>query len=79
MQALLNLTNAGNTLSRLHSFYDTVENQIRGLSPFGKSPESYDDLLTPIIFANCQRTFRRVWLEAITIQNGHLMNHKTVS
>ena len=39
-----------NTLSSLQSFYDTVENHIRGLSSLSKSPESYSDLLTPIIF-----------------------------
>lgn len=43
MQALLNLTNV-NTLSSLQSFYDTMENHIRGLSSCGTSPESYGTL-----------------------------------
>ena len=50
MHPLLNLANAANTLSSLQLFYDTVENHIRRLSSLGKSPESYGDLLTPIIF-----------------------------
>ena len=50
MQALLNLSNVANSLSSLQSFYDTVENHIRGLSSLGKSPESYGDLFTPIVF-----------------------------
>ena len=49
MQALLNFTNATNTLSSLQSFYDTVENHIRGLDSLGRSPKSYGYLLTTII------------------------------
>ena len=59
MQALLNLSNVANSLSSLQSFYDTVENHIRGLSSLGKSPESYGDLLTPIVFGKLPKEVQR--------------------
>ena len=59
MQALLNLTNANNTLSSLQSFYDTVENHIRGLDSLGRSPESYGSLLTPIILGKLLKQVRK--------------------
>ena len=59
MQALLGLSSTANTLSSLQSFYDTVENHIRALSSLGKSPESYGDLLTPIIFGRLPREVQK--------------------
>ena len=59
MHALLNLSDVANSLSSLQSFYDTVENHIRGLSSLGKSPESYGDLLTPIIFGKLPKEIQR--------------------
>ena len=59
MQALLNLSNVTNSLSSLQSFYDTVENHIRGLSALGKSPESYGDLLTPIVFGKLPKEVQK--------------------
>ena len=59
MQALLNLCDVTNSLSSLQSFYDTVENHIRGLSSLGKFPESYGDLLTPIIFRKLPKEIQR--------------------
>ena len=59
MQALLNLSNATNSLSSLQSFYDTVENHIRGLSSLGKSSESYGDLLNPIVFGKLPKEIQR--------------------
>ena len=55
MQALLGLPSAANTLPSLQLFHDTVENHIRALSSLGKSPESYGDLLTPIIYGRLPR------------------------
>ena len=49
MQALLDLPKPLNTMTSLRSFYDAVENHIRGLSALGKSKESYGALLIPII------------------------------
>ena len=59
MQALLNLSSAANSLSSLQSFYDTVENHIRGLSSLGKTPESYSDLLTPIVFGKLPKEVQK--------------------
>ena len=59
MQALLNLCDVTNSLSSLQSFYDTVKNHIRGLSSLGKFPESYGDLLTPIIFRKLPKEIQR--------------------
>ena len=59
MQALLNLSSAANSLSSLQSFYDTVENHIKGLSSLGKTPESYGDLLTPIVFGKLPKEVQK--------------------
>ena len=59
MQALLGLPSAANTPPSLQLFHDTVENHIRALFSLGKSPESYGDLLTPIIYGRLPREFQK--------------------
>ena len=49
MEAMLNLPNPSTQLVSLQQFYDTLETHIRGLEAFGKSHESYGDILVPII------------------------------
>ena len=49
IQALLNLPKPANNHSSLQTFYDTIENHMRGLSSLGKSSDTYGSLLTPII------------------------------
>ena len=45
MQALLSLPKPANNHSNLQTFYDTIENHVRGLSSLDKSPETYGSLL----------------------------------
>ena len=59
MQALLDLVGPSNTMASLRSFYDSVENHIRGLTALGKSKESYGALLIPIILGKLPVETRR--------------------
>ncbi|XP_065894502.1 uncharacterized protein [Dysidea avara] len=49
MQAFINLPSPSNTLSGLQQFHDTVERHRRSLSTLGKSADSYEDILVPVI------------------------------
>ena len=59
MQALLTLSNPSNNIASLRSFYDSVENHIRGLSALGKSKDSYGALLIPIVLGKLPIETRR--------------------
>ena len=59
MQSLLALPSPSNNLSSLHSFYDSVENHICGLSALGKSKDSYGALLVPIVLGKLPIETRR--------------------
>ena len=59
MQALLSLPNPSNNMTSLHSFHDSVENHIRGLSALGQSKDSYGTLLVPIILGKLPVETRR--------------------
>ena len=59
MQALLNLPNPSNNHSSLQTFYDTIENHMRGLSSLGKSPDTYGSLLTPIILTKLPNEIKK--------------------
>lgn len=49
MQAFIDLSTPSNTLSGLQQFHDTIERHICSLSTLGKSIDSYEDILVPII------------------------------
>lgn len=59
MQALLALPSPSNNMVSLRSFYDSVENHIRGLSALGKSKDSYGTLLVPIVLGKLPIETRR--------------------
>ena len=59
MQALLEMPSPLSNLVSLHTFYDTVESHIRGLSSLGKSEHSYGDLLVPIIMGKLPTDLQR--------------------
>ena len=59
MQALLALPSPSNNMVSLRSFYDSVENHIRGLSALGKSKDSYGALLVPIVLRKLPIETRR--------------------
>ena len=70
MQALLNLPKPANNHSSLQTFYDTIENHVRGLSSLGKSSETYGSLLTPIILNKLPNEIKKISPEKTIIQNG---------
>ena len=49
VQALLDLPKPSNILANLRLFYDTIETHVRCQQSLGKSPESLDTLLVPMI------------------------------
>ena len=49
MQALLEMPNPTNNLVSLQAFYDSIETNTRGLLSLGKTKDTYNDLLVPII------------------------------
>ena len=59
MQSLLALPSPSNNFLSLRSFYDSVENHIRGLSALGKSKDSYGALLVPIVLGKLPIETRR--------------------
>ena len=59
MQALLSLPNPSNNMTSLHSFHDSVENHIRGLTALRQSRDSYGTLLVPIILEKLPVETRR--------------------
>ena len=59
MQAPLNLPNPSNNHSSLQTFYDTIENHMRGLASLGKSPDTYGSLLTPIILTKLPNEIKK--------------------
>ena len=71
MQALLNLPNPSNNHSSLQTFYDTIENHMRGLASLGKSPDTYGSLLTPIILTKLPNEIKKTLLDKTPILNGH--------
>ena len=73
MQALLNLPKPANNHSSLQTFYDTIENHVRGLSSLGKLPETYGSLLTPIILVTapkCEEETERIAIPTRSINFG---------
>ena len=48
-----------NNHSSLQTFYDTIENHMRGLSSLGKSPDTYGSLLTPIILTKLPNEIKK--------------------
>ena len=59
MQGFSKLPNPVNALASLQVFYDSIESHIRALTSLGKSPESYDALLIPIIFGKLPIDIRK--------------------
>ena len=59
MQALLDIPSPTNQLTRLESFYVTMENHVRGLESLGRSHETYRDLLAQIILGKLPHELRR--------------------
>ena len=70
MWALLDLPNPANEIISLLTFYDLIENHIRGLSSLGQSQNSYGALLISIIHGNCQRRQGIILYENIVNWNG---------
>ncbi|XP_028407556.1 uncharacterized protein LOC114530174 [Dendronephthya gigantea] len=58
MQALLDLPTPSDSVTHLRKFYDSMENHIRGLEALDKKPDTYGDLLTPIILAKLPTTIK---------------------
>lgn len=67
MEALLNLPTPSNRLISLRSFYDGIENHVRGLEALGKSTETYGDILVPIIHRKLPTEVKR----NLARQNGN--------
>ena len=59
MRALLDLPNPENEITSLQTFYDSIENHIRGLSSLGQSQNSYGALLIPIILGKLPMETKR--------------------
>ncbi|XP_065883974.1 uncharacterized protein [Dysidea avara] len=59
IQALLDLPKPSNKLASLRFFHDTVETHVRCLESLGKSPESLDTLLAPMILTKLPEETRR--------------------
>lgn len=49
MQALIDIVSPTDQLASFQRFHDTSKTHVRGLESLGRSPESYGDLLVPII------------------------------
>ena len=59
IQALLDLPKPSNKLASLRFFHDTMETHVRCLESLGKSPESLDTLLAPMILTKLPEETRR--------------------
>ncbi|XP_065885751.1 serine-rich adhesin for platelets-like [Dysidea avara] len=59
MQALLEVASPSNTLTSLRTFHDVINSHSRGLSPLGKSEDTYGDLLVPIILNKLPKETRQ--------------------
>jgi len=59
IQALLDLPKPTNKLSSLKFFHDTIETHVRCLQSLGKSPESLDTLLAPMILSKLHEDTKR--------------------
>ena len=59
MQALLDLSSPSYQSTSLQLFYDSMENHVRGLGSLGKSHETYEDLLVPIVLGKLPHELRQ--------------------
>ena len=59
MRALSEITCPTSSLSSLQLFYDTIEAHIRGLAALGKTEESYERMLVPIILGRLPSDVRK--------------------
>ena len=55
----MNLPNASNNITNLKTFYDVIENHVRGLAALGQSTESYGALLVPMILGKVSVDVRK--------------------
>ena len=58
MQALIDLPTPSDSVTHLHRFYDSLENHSCSLETLGKNPDTYSDLLTPIILTKLPKSFK---------------------
>ena len=64
MDALLKISSATNDVKKLGSLYDACEGYIHGLELLGVYPESYGDLLIPIVMKKLPAEVRRIMLRS---------------
>ena len=64
MNALTKLPSITNNVKQLRSFYDSLENYIRGLEALGTETSSYGNLLIPIIMGKIPEEIRRIMLRS---------------
>ena len=64
MDALLKIPVATNDVKKLRSLYDACEGYIHGLESLGVYPESYGDLLIPIVMKKLPEEVRRIMLRS---------------
>ena len=64
MDALLKIPAATNDVKKLMSLYDACEGYIHGLESLDVYPESYGDLLIPIVMKKLPEEVRRIMLRS---------------
>ena len=65
MDALLKIPAATNDVKKLRSLYDACEGYIHGLESLDGYPESYGDLLIPIVMKKLPEKVRRIMLRSL--------------
>ena len=74
MQALLDLVGPSNTMASLRSFYDSVENHIRGLTAWGSQRSHMEHFSFLLYWENYLLKPEEIWPGSTQTWSGPSMN-----